>query len=217
MTLSVDGKSQQVTALGDTVGDVLDAEGIEVGDHDRSPRPRRRRSPTAPGSASASAARSTLSVDGDEQTYWVTATNVDGALRADRPALRRRRSSRSAAAPGIDRGGLALEVATPKRVTVKVGAAKAEDAATSPRWTVRDLLDQLERRGRQATTRSSRPSARTARRRRQGRRHRASSVVTKRVEARGRSTSAPSSSPTTPMFEGDDQTVRAGERRRCAT
>ena len=34
VTLSLDGQDQQVPAIGDTVGDVLDAEGIEVGDHD---------------------------------------------------------------------------------------------------------------------------------------------------------------------------------------
>ena len=92
VTLSVDGESQQVTALGGTVGDVLDAEGIEVGDHDQ----------VAPGlddevtdgtKISVRFGRPLeLSVDGDEQTYWVTATTVDGALAADRPGLRRRRA-----------------------------------------------------------------------------------------------------------------------------
>ena len=35
VTLSLDGEEQQVTAMGNTVGDILDAEGIEVGDHDQ--------------------------------------------------------------------------------------------------------------------------------------------------------------------------------------
>ena len=35
VTLSLDGESQQVTALGGTVGDLLDAEGIELRDHDQ--------------------------------------------------------------------------------------------------------------------------------------------------------------------------------------
>ena len=35
VTLSVDGESQQVTALGGTVGDLLDAEGIEIRNHDQ--------------------------------------------------------------------------------------------------------------------------------------------------------------------------------------
>ena len=34
VTLSLDGRTEQVTAMGDTVGDVLDSEGIEVGPHD---------------------------------------------------------------------------------------------------------------------------------------------------------------------------------------
>ncbi len=35
MTVSVDGEPHEVTAIGDTVGDMLEAEGIEVGEHDR--------------------------------------------------------------------------------------------------------------------------------------------------------------------------------------
>ena len=59
VTLSVDGKEREVRVFGDTVGDVLEAEGIELADA----RPRRsptstRRSPTAPASPCASAARS---------------------------------------------------------------------------------------------------------------------------------------------------------------
>ena len=34
MTLSLDGAAREVTTMGDTVGDVLEAEGIEVGEHD---------------------------------------------------------------------------------------------------------------------------------------------------------------------------------------
>ena len=34
VTLSVDGQEKEVTALGDTVGEVLESEGIDVGEHD---------------------------------------------------------------------------------------------------------------------------------------------------------------------------------------
>ena len=142
VTLSVDGESQQVTALGGTVGDLLDAEGIEIRDHDQ----------VAPGlddeitegtKISVRYARQlALSVDGDEQTYWVTATTVDGALQQIGRAFTGAALSVSRGA-GIDRGGLALEVATPKRVTVKVGAAKAK-TKTVAALDVRDLLESLE-------------------------------------------------------------------------
>jgi uncharacterized protein YabE (DUF348 family) len=142
VTLSVDGESQQVTALGGTVGDLLDAEGIEIRDHDQ----------VAPGlddeiaegtKISVRYARQlALSVDGKEQTYWVTATTVDGALQQIGRAFTGAALSVSRGA-GIDRGGLALEVATPKRVSVKVGAAKAKTKNVAA-LDVRDLLDNLE-------------------------------------------------------------------------
>jgi resuscitation-promoting factor RpfB len=142
VTLSVDGESQQVTALGGTVGDLLDAEGIEIRDHDQ----------VAPGlddeiaegtKISVRYARQlALNVDGKEQTYWVTATTVDGALQQIGRAFTGAALSVSRGA-GIDRGGLALEVATPKRVTVKVGAAKAKTKNVAA-LDVRDLLDNLE-------------------------------------------------------------------------
>lgn len=34
VTLSLDGQSKQVTAMGGTVGDVLDSEGVDIGAHD---------------------------------------------------------------------------------------------------------------------------------------------------------------------------------------
>ena len=57
VTLTLDGQDREVTAMGGTVGDVLDAEGIEVGDTTWSPRPRRE-SATAARSPCSSAARS---------------------------------------------------------------------------------------------------------------------------------------------------------------
>ncbi len=142
VTLSVDGESQQVTALGGTVGDLLDAEGIEIRDHDQ----------VAPGlddeitegtKISVRYARQlALNVDGNEQTYWVTATTVDGALQQIGRAFTGAALSVSRGA-GIDRGGLALEVATPKRVTLKVGAAKAKTKNVAA-LDVRDLLENLE-------------------------------------------------------------------------
>jgi uncharacterized protein YabE (DUF348 family) len=141
VTLSLDGKSQEVSALGDTVGDVLDAEGVEIGDHDQV-------APDIDQEVSDGTKISVrfgrpleLTVDGDTQTYWVTATDVAGALQQIGRAFTGSALSVSRGA-GIDRGGLSLEVATPKQVTVKVGAAKAEKKTVAA-LDVRDLLDRL--------------------------------------------------------------------------
>jgi uncharacterized protein YabE (DUF348 family) len=141
VTLSLDGRSHEVSALGGTVGEVLEAEGVEIGAHDQ----------VAPsldqevGDGTKISVRFgrplELTVDGETQTYWVTATDVESALDQigrgyEDAALSVSRGT------GIDRGGLSLEVATPKRVAVKVGAAKVE-RQTVAAFDVRDLLDQL--------------------------------------------------------------------------
>jgi uncharacterized protein YabE (DUF348 family) len=141
VTLSLDGKSRQVTALGGTVGDVLDAQGIELGDHDQVA--------PAPDQAVTDGTRISvrfgrpleLDVDGQKQTYWVTATSVAGALQQIGRAFTGAALSVSRGAD-IHRGGLSMAVATPKRVTLTVGAAKPQ-ARTVAAIDVADLLDRL--------------------------------------------------------------------------
>ena len=142
VTVSVDGKSQHVSALGGTVEDVLAAEGIEVGEHDKVA-PELDQEVSDGTKISVRYGRPLeLTVDGDTTTYWVTATDVDGALQQIGRAFTGAALSVSRGA-GIDRGGLSLEVATPKRVTVKVGAAKPK-TKTVAALDVRDLLESLE-------------------------------------------------------------------------
>src|SRR5689334_23364262 len=79
VTLSVDGQERQLRVSGDTVGDVLDAEGIELTSHDIvQPDP-----DEAISDGTRIAVRYgrpiDLTVDGKETTHWVTATNVDDA------------------------------------------------------------------------------------------------------------------------------------------
>jgi uncharacterized protein YabE (DUF348 family) len=142
VTLSIDGKSQQVTALGGTVGDVLDAEGVEIRDHDQVAPDLDHEVTDGTKISVRFARRLELTVDGDQQTYWVTATDVAGALQQVGRAFTGAALSVSRGA-GIDRGGLSLEVATPKRVTVKVGAARARKQ-TIAALDVRDLLERLD-------------------------------------------------------------------------
>ncbi len=141
VTLSLDGKSREVSALGGTVGDLLEAEGVEVGEHDQV-------APSLDQPISDGAKVSVrfgrpleLTVDGDTRTYWVTATDVDGALDQIGRAYDNAALSVSRGA-GNDRGGIEVEVATPKSVTIKIGAKKAKKQSVAA-FDVRDLLHQL--------------------------------------------------------------------------
>ena len=122
VTLSLDGRTAQVSTGADTVGDVLAAQGIKLGRHDV----------VVPGvdspvkDGSRIAVRFgrpiDLSVDGRDSRHWVTATDVTSAL--DQIGLRlgdaRLSTSRGAS---ISRNGMHLTVVTPKRVTYAVGSA----------------------------------------------------------------------------------------------
>jgi uncharacterized protein YabE (DUF348 family) len=138
VTLNVDGKVDHVTATGDTVGDVLHDQGISLGSHDR----------VAPAVDTAVNDGTTiavrygkplkLDVDGDTTTYWVTATDVRGALQEIDRSFDRARLSVSRGA-GITRDGLRITVATPHRLTFVVGGHRAMHR-TVPAYTVAQAL-----------------------------------------------------------------------------
>lgn len=141
VTLSLDGRTTHVSAIGDTVGDVLAAEGIAVTDKDLVA-PAMDESVTDGSAIAVQFGRPLeLSVDGDTETYWVNSTNVASALgeigrRFDGADLS---ASRSAS---IGRSGLSLAVVTPKVVSIKIGAKdlrKRQVAAV----TVADVLDSM--------------------------------------------------------------------------
>jgi uncharacterized protein YabE (DUF348 family) len=119
VTLSLDGRSQSVTALGGTVGDVLDSEGITLGEHDVVA-PSLDEKVTDGSRITVKFGRPLeLSVDGNEQTYWVTSTKVADALGeiGRRFAGADLSTSRGGS---IDREGMSLEVVTPKTLRIKV-------------------------------------------------------------------------------------------------
>ena len=144
VTVSVDGKESTVRTFGDNVGDVLASKGIEPGSHD-SVVPSVD-SPVEDGSRVAVRLGRplALSIDGDKKTVWTTATKVSTALnqigaRFGGAALSVSRSA------SIDRSGMALEVITPKLVTLKV----ADDRAARhnvPAATVGELLEKVDAR-----------------------------------------------------------------------
>ena len=123
VTLTLDGRTEKVSAMGDTVRDVLSSEGINIGAHDVVlPSPE---SPVSDGAAiNVRFGRPLkLSVDGDQHTYWVTATDVQGALaqigqRFGGAALSISRGG------SIDREGLTLKIVTPKKLHLELAGKK---------------------------------------------------------------------------------------------
>jgi len=141
VTLSLDGRAHEVSAQGGTVGEVLDAEGIEVGAHDQVAPDLDQQVADGTKISVRFGRPLELTVDGDTRTYWVTATDVSGALQQIGRAFNGAALSVSRGA-GLHRGGMSLRVATPKDVVVQVGLGKATKK-TVPALRVRGVLDRL--------------------------------------------------------------------------
>ena len=141
VTLTLDGKSEEVTAFGGTVGDVLAAQGVEVGAKDKV-LPSVDETVTDGSRISVHFARPfEVNVDGEPKTYWVTSTTVSRAL--TEIGQRYAGADLSASRGGdIDRGGMTLDVVTPKKLTVQVGDRKPV-RRTLTALTVEDALDDL--------------------------------------------------------------------------
>jgi uncharacterized protein YabE (DUF348 family) len=124
VTLSIDGRTQEVRTFGDRVSDVLKDQDLSLSSHDV----------VAPSPGSDISDGQTIairfgrpldvSVDGRSSRYWVTATDVDTAL--DQLGLRFGNADLSASRGSrIARSGMSLAVVTPKTLTVKLAGAKA--------------------------------------------------------------------------------------------
>ncbi|WP_300640756.1 resuscitation-promoting factor [Nocardioides sp.] len=141
VTLTVDGETREVRASGDTVADVLAEEGIELGSRDLvAPEPG---DEVEDGSAITVqyAKPLTLEVDGEEQTHWVFATDIDSALAEVGQRFRDADLSLSRGGE-LDRSGATLEVTTPKKLTLVIAGAKAKKR-TLTAATVREALKEM--------------------------------------------------------------------------
>ncbi len=141
VTVSLDGQSHEVTATGDTVGEVLAAEGVTVSDHDEVA-PDIDEAVTDGTKISVRFGRPLeLNVDGDSSTHWVTATDVGGAL--DELGRTYEGSDLSVSRSSeLKRGGLSVEVLTPKKLAVKVGAKDVVKKEFTS-LTVSEVLDEM--------------------------------------------------------------------------
>ena len=141
VTLSVDGNSEKVRAMGDTVGEILESQDIEVTDRDVvAPS---LDEPVEDGSQiSIRFARPLeLTVDGVTTTKWVTSTEVSSALGELGTPYAAARLSTSRGAE-IDRGGISLEVITPKKLTLAI-AGKTPVTRKIAALTVEDALSEM--------------------------------------------------------------------------
>lgn len=139
VSLTVDGETREVSASGDTVADVLAEEGIELGERDLvAPQPDEA---VEDGSAITVqyAKELTLEVDGEEQTHWVYATDIDSALAEIGRGFRDADLSLSRGGD-LDRSGATLEVTTPKKLTLVIAGGKAKKRTLTVA-TVADALD----------------------------------------------------------------------------
>ncbi|MGY1794989.1 transglycosylase family protein [Geodermatophilus sp. SYSU D00525] len=122
LTLTVDGQAREVSTYADTVGEVLEEEGLQTQSHDVVlPRP-----PAAVADGDTVVVNRArplqLTVDGVTREVYVTALSVDEALdqlgyRAEDMVLSASRSER------LPLDGMALSITTPKAVTLVVDGA----------------------------------------------------------------------------------------------
>lgn len=142
VALSVDGQKSTVHSFGGTVADVLDKQGIELGEHDVV-------TPSVQTSVDDGQTivvrygrKLAVTVDGKERVYWTTASTVGDALQelgirgSDDAVLS---ASRSA---GIGRDGLELKMSTPKDVKLLVGGKRSTATVTAS--TVKAALKEAE-------------------------------------------------------------------------
>jgi len=141
VTLSVDGESEKVRAMGDTVGEILEAQGIETTERDVVAPPLDESVEDGSQISVRYARPLELVVDGEASTHWVTSTEVESALGEIGTPYGSARLSTSRGAE-IDRGGLQLEVVTPKKLTLVIAGKKAV-TRTIPALTVEDALSEL--------------------------------------------------------------------------
>ena len=125
VTLSVDGESHNLSVREDTVQQVLEKDGIAVGEHDVVAPSLETKITNGMEISVLYGRQLQLTVDGEARTVWTTARTVDDALsqlNLNDPDSKLS-ASRSAA---IGREGLSFNISTPKNVTVDAAGTPVE-------------------------------------------------------------------------------------------
>jgi resuscitation-promoting factor RpfB len=141
VTVSLDGTPHTYVTYDSSVGQLLADQHVRVGAHDV----------VAPGLdaklhegsriAVNFGRRLTITVDGRSRSYWTTARTVDQALAQLGTRISASAALSTSRSATIGRGGLALTVSTPKRVTLVVGRRHARHAVTTAVTVNQALLD----------------------------------------------------------------------------
>ncbi|HEV7646754.1 MAG TPA: transglycosylase family protein [Actinophytocola sp.] len=141
VTVDIDGEARQVSTYADTVGEVLDDEGLDVGSHDAlSPSPAA--SINDGGKIVLDRGRQLhLTLDGQKREFWVRATTVEDALKQINVATN---GAWMSADMGSDLplNGMALEIKTVKNITLFDGGNKPKTMQTTA-VTVQELVKEL--------------------------------------------------------------------------
>ncbi|GAB3862296.1 resuscitation-promoting factor [Nocardioides maradonensis] len=138
VTLSVDGKDRQVRVFGDTVGDVLSAEGIHLGSRDLVQPAVDETVHDGSKIAVLYSKPITLTVDGKKSTHYVTASSVEGALEQIGTVYADAQLSLSRGL-SLDRSGATIDVITPKKLHLAIAGHKVVTRKV-PALTVGDAL-----------------------------------------------------------------------------
>ena len=125
VTLSVDGESHNLSVREDTVQQVLEKDGIAVGEHDVVAPSLETKITNGMEISVLYGRQLQLTVDGEARTVWTTARTVDDALSQHNltDPDSKLSASRSAA---IGREGLSFNISTPKNVTVDAAGTPVE-------------------------------------------------------------------------------------------
>jgi resuscitation-promoting factor RpfB len=141
VTVEIDGKAQEVNTYADTVGEVLEDEGLDVGAHDAlSPSPAA--SINDGGTIVLQRGRQlTMTIDGEQKEFWVRATTVGDALKQlNLPAEGAWLSEDLDSSVPLE--GMALEMKTVKNITFFDGGNAPAPIKTNA-VTVGELLEEL--------------------------------------------------------------------------
>nr|WP_275588413.1 resuscitation-promoting factor [Microlunatus panaciterrae] len=121
--MSVDGAAKDVNTFSSTVADVLKSEGVQVSDRDVVAPSLNSKVSDGTRIAVQYAREVKVNVDGQEKSFWTTATTVDQALSVLGIEANGAKLSTSRSA-SIGRQGLDFDIATQKSVTVNVAGKK---------------------------------------------------------------------------------------------